>query len=232
MEAGDRLTSSEIDAIENPDERREQILIDISKYLWPDGTAAILDFAKNISDPPSYTVKTTGQEVVLQRKEFLKPPLFHEVLTGAVSRSMRRVKASDHDLKVVNRLFEVQSIRDIGDEATHAGQALVWLDDYLDNVAGNIPADGRERKKAMLEGNPILHNGSLRITGDDMVQWLKRHRSITTTMRVLGPMLRAAGCWTKSTPYTSEKGQNTSKNLWCVPDEIARDHGIKIRRSK
>ena len=226
-----RLTSTEIDAIEDPDERRVQILNDVSLSLWNDGSAAIVDFAQNISDPPTYTVKTTDRVVLMQQRDFLRTNEFWVKITGAAGRTAEPMKADKHR-SIVDRLLEAKTIANIGDEATDAGQALVWLHDYLDNVKGNIPADGRERKKAMLEGNPILHNGHLRISGDDMVQWLKRARNIYTDMRKLGPMLRAAGCYAKSTPYTNEQGASTSKNLWLIPDDIALDHNIKVRRKK
>jgi hypothetical protein len=228
MEARTRLASTEIDEIEDPEQRREQILDDISLSLWPDGYAKIADFNHNLGDPPSYTVVTSVRSFMLTSEDLHKPHIFASRASSAASRVPKQLKKPDH-LDMVNRLYQIESIRDIGDEATHAGQALAWLDDYLDGVKGNIPADGRERKQAMLEGSPILHGGHLRITGDDMVQWLQRHRSVRVNMRTLGPMLRAAGLWIKSTPYTSEEGLNTSKSLWCVPDEIARDHGIKVK---
>src|SRR4029077_13356241 len=110
---------------------------------------------------------------------------------------------------------------DVGVEATDAGQAFIWLSEYLADRPAHSDLDQAAQGQVPYQ----LEEGGWFIFGPAFRDWLQRTRNERLTPSRMGEILRAYGC-EHSVVNVEVNQKRTTRSVWSVPDYASNGHGV------
>lgn len=191
---------------------REVLLNTVSNLL----DIRILKAVKYTCDPPQYRLITSRGTVKLtDAGQLLSQTQFRKAILSGTDVVVPKFKGDKFDgivQAIVNSCVE----ESLGEEATDAGTAKVWLQTYMQEKR---IIKNKDEAVEMNYPYKDLDNGNIYIFGNDFRKWLRINQGERISAKEMGSILRAYDCEPEKLNITIG-GQHTTRGVWKVPNEL------------
>lgn len=171
---------------------------------------------KYMCDPPKYMLYTEKGPVSFDSAGHLtSAKKFRDDFLGGTNVLIPRFKAEKWD-GIVQALVNACVEESLGEEATNAGTAKVWLQSYLQEK--RIITDKREAVEMNYPYKDV-DNGNVYIFGNDFRKWLRINQGEKISAKEMGSILRSYNCEPEKLNINLGEG-HTTRGVWKVPDSL------------
>lgn len=191
------------------DQIKEKILEVISRILG----VRVLRFLKLQADQPSYIIETSRGRIDFNgSSKLLNPTNFQEKVFDCIGKAVtiKRPKLA----RMMESLYQVVEVIDLGEEATKAGALKAFLREYLEE---RTIYEGDEFHQGAFHYMPCRRGEEIFIFLNDFSKWVKFSKMESLDKSEVLKQFALMGIQRKTIKAKSQTGKTTTRNGYAIP---------------